>query len=87
MEGHPRRPPDPAPPDDDPGEPLEPLAGLREETTAGFLARLRTTIHRRVLVVDLAELSWRGVSQVVLEYARIVVQIFHRPSSREDEPR
>jgi len=88
MAQDPSEPTRPQPPtDDEPGEPLVLLATLREDAPGGFLDRLRAAIRRRLLVVELAELSWRGVGGTVLEYFRIVVQIFHRPGSREDDSR
>lgn len=52
--------------DDD--EPIRVLELLAETPSPGFLTKIRSRIHRRLLGNQLAELSWGPISAVFIEF-------------------
>ena len=69
--------------DVDPGEPVEPLAGLRQTPPTGFLRRVQGRIQRRHLAADTADFSLAGMAFVVLAFLTVLFQAF-RPLDRAE---
>lgn len=76
----------PDPDDVDPGEPLEVLAELRQTPTLGFLGGIRRRIQRRNLVADATELSWSGLSFIVVQFLTMFLEVF-QPTNRTEGDR
>jgi hypothetical protein len=60
------------------GEPVQILADLSLATSPWFLGRVRRRIRRRVLGVQILDLSWFGPVLVVFEYLKVALQFFGR---------
>lgn len=71
--------------DIDPGEPVAQLAELGQVPTSGFLAGIRRRIQRRYLVADASELSWSGVSFLLLEFMKVFFQLFQPARDAEGD--
>lgn len=58
----------------DEGTPVEELATLFEDPPEGLGDRVRSSIHRRLLASDVADLSVVQVVQVVVEFVKMVFE-------------
>lgn len=65
--------------DVDTGDPLEVLAGLRQEPPPGFLRRVQGRIQRRSLMADTADFSLAGLACVALALLTVLFQGFRPP--------
>lgn len=76
-----------SPPDEESGEPVYALRALAVEPRAGFLDAIRERIHRRFLVGDLADLSWKSWAEALIEYLAMIFGILgpSKRGSAEDE--
>ena len=61
----------------DPGEPIEALADLEQNTSDGFMMRVRHKIQRRVTTAQVASFSWEVPFVVFLESWRILIQLLN----------
>ena len=71
--------------DVDTGEPLELLAGLRQEPPPGFLRRVQGRIQRRHLVADTADFSFAGLACVALALLTVLFQGFRQLGGAEGD--
>jgi hypothetical protein len=58
------------------GEPIEALAGLAEEPAPEFLGLVRNRINRKVLAVQVTDLSWTAPVLIFLEWLRMFMEWF-----------
>ena len=58
----------------DEGAPVEELATLFEVPPEGLHQRVRSSIHRRLLASDVADLSVRQVLEVFLEFVKMMFE-------------
>ena len=65
----------------DTGEPIELLRAVAVAPRPGFMGRIRASIQRRTLGSQLADLSWKAVTAVILEYLSLVFGLF-TPTAR-----
>jgi hypothetical protein len=77
--------PDDSAEDRDTGEPIAMLRDFGEEPTAGFLARIRGSIQRRMLTSQLAEISWFAPVMVLFEFVKFFFAFFESVSGRRLE--
>ncbi len=75
MSGGPDRRAGGSAPGQDAEHPIVELADLREQPSPGFLARIRGSIDRRRLGSDLAELGWKGLVAVLVEFIDFALQL------------
>ena len=59
----------------DPGQPIEVLKELQQETSARFLGRVRGRIHRRAATTQVAAYSWHLPKTTLLEMARLLTHL------------
>lgn len=52
----------------DTGEPIELLRAVAVAPRPGFMGRIRGSIQRRTLGSQLADLSWKAITTVIMEY-------------------
>lgn len=67
------------------GAPVEALSRLDQAPSEAFLGRVRGSIRRRQLAGEAAELTWTGLSSVLLEYLELVFSALGPPAGRERE--
>jgi hypothetical protein len=60
----------------DTGEPIELLQAVAVVPRAGFMARIRSSIQRRTLGSQFADLSWKAVTTVIMEYLTLAFGLF-----------
>ena len=72
-------------PDENLGEPIRSLSGLREPAPPGLLGRVRNAIQRRQLTADVADLTLLGPITVFLEYLRALFEGILGRRATEDE--
>ena len=72
-------------PDENLGEPIRSLSELREPAPSGLIGRVRSSIQRRQLAADVADLSLLGPIRVFLEYLRALVEGILGVRATDDE--
>ena len=70
---------------DDLGEPVAELRLLRDDVPAGFLDRIRNSIHRRSLAGDLTRFSIWAPATVFLEFLASLFDALGRPGGNEND--
>lgn len=58
------------------GEPIEALSGLIEEPAPEFMNRVRNRINRKVLAVQVTDLSWTAPILIFMEWLRMFMEWF-----------
>lgn len=61
--------------DEDPGEPLPELVGLREPGRPNFMRRLRSKIQRRMVTGQSIDLAVPVLLQTLLEYLSMIMSV------------
>jgi len=72
--------------DVDPGEPVAALAGLVQEPSPDFAARVRRRIERRSLASQFLLLTWHMPVAVLLEFLVMIVEICFPGRSKGGSP-
>lgn len=69
------------------GEPIEALRAFAVAPRPGFMARIRDSIQRRALTSQFADLSWKAVTTVIMEYLTLAFGLFasKEPNQRGSE--
>jgi hypothetical protein len=65
-------------PDDDPGEPIAALSGLRHEARPGFLDRVRLKIQRRHFASHVVDFAWSGPALVLVQFLEMIFSAFSK---------
>jgi len=71
--------------DIDTGEPIRELRELTEAPRAGFLQRVRNSIHRRVLAADTIDFSLHVLLVTLREYLNLFMQTLFGATTEESE--
>lgn len=71
----------------DEGTPVEELATLFEAPPDGLHERVRSSIHRRLLAADVADMSLRHVIQAALEFVKMVFETLGSGRPQNEDPR
>lgn len=69
------------------GAPLEELATLFEPPPEGLHERVRSSIHRRLLASDVADLSFRHVLQAAIEFVKMVFEAIGSGRTQDEDPK
>jgi hypothetical protein len=72
-------------PEENLGEPIRALSGLREPAPSGLVGRVRSAIQRRQLAADVADLSLLGPIRVFFEYLRALIEAILAMGTTDDE--
>jgi len=65
------------------GEPTGVLEDFRQRSPAGLVDRVRSRIHRRILVLEVADLTWRGPGLLFMQWLLIVIDFLSGGSRTE----
>lgn len=68
------------------GTPVEELATLFEPPPDGLHERVRSSIHRRLLAADVADLSFRHVVQAAIEFVKMVFEAIGSGRTQDEDP-
>jgi len=63
----------------DTGEPIEVLRTVAVAPRPGFMGRIRSSIQRRSLGSQFADLSWKAITTVLLEYLSLAFGLVTTP--------